>query len=120
MPVGRLRALAFAIFACCANQVAEARSLWTVDPAETRIAFVIDAVGWPRTGRFTKFQGKIAIDFDNPRATKVSFKVEANSVDAGSPSLNDFLRGEQFFNVAKYPYISFVSTRVEKADARHA
>ncbi|MGH6853713.1 MAG: YceI family protein, partial [Methylocella sp.] len=97
------------------------RSLWTVDPAQTRITFVIDAVGWPQTtGQFTKFQGKIAIDFDNPRASKVSFKVAANSVDAGSSSLNDFLRGESFFNVAKYPYISFVSTRVEKTDARHA
>ncbi|MGH6813929.1 MAG: YceI family protein [Methylocella sp.] len=121
MSVARLRALAFAIFACCANQAGEARSLWTVDPAHTRITFVIDAVGWPQTtGQFTKFQGKIAIDFDNPRASSVSFKVAANSVDAGSSSLNDYLRGEQFFNVANYPYISFVSTRVEKADARHA
>ncbi|MGH6839694.1 MAG: YceI family protein [Methylocella sp.] len=121
MPVARLRALAFAIFACCANQVAESRSLWTVDPARTRITFVIDAVGWPQTrGEFTNFQGKIAIDFDNPHASNVSFKVAANSVDAGSSSLNDFLRGEPFFNVANYPYISFVSTHVEKADARHA
>ncbi|MGH6822697.1 MAG: YceI family protein [Methylocella sp.] len=121
MPVARLRALAFAIFICCANQVAESRSLWTVDPAQARITFVVDAVGWPQTtGQFTKFQGKIAIDFDNPRASSVSFKVAANSVDAGSSSFNDFLRGEPFFNVANYPYISFVSTRVEKADARHA
>jgi polyisoprenoid-binding protein YceI len=121
MPLARLRALAFAIFACCANQVAESRSLWTVDPAKTRITFVIDAAGWPQTkGQFTNFQGKIAVDFDNPRASNVSIKVAANSVDAGSSSLNDFLRGEQFFNVANYPYISFVSTRVEKADARHA
>jgi polyisoprenoid-binding protein YceI len=66
------------------------------------------------------FQGKIAIDFDNPHASNVSFKVAANSVDAGSSSFNDFLRGAPFFNVANYPYISFVSTRVEKADARHA
>ncbi|MGH9676547.1 MAG: YceI family protein, partial [Candidatus Acidiferrum sp.] len=84
MPVARLRALALAIFICCASQVAESRSLWTVDPAQTRIIFVIDAVGWPQTkGQFTKFQGKFAIDFDNPRASNVSFKVAANSVDAG-------------------------------------
>jgi polyisoprenoid-binding protein YceI len=120
MPLARLRALAFAIFACCANQVAESRSLWTVDPARTRITFVIDAVGWPRTGRFTNFQAEIAIDFDNPNASKISFTVAANSVDAGSSSLNDILRGEPFFNVTNYPDISFVSTRVEKADARHA
>lgn len=121
MPVVRLRALALAIFTCCASQAGEARSLWAVDPAHTRISFVVDAVGWPQTqGRFTDFQGKIAIDFDNPHASSVSFKVTANSVDVSSSSFNDFLRGEQFFNVANYPYISFVSTRVEKVDARHA
>jgi polyisoprenoid-binding protein YceI len=121
MPVARSRGLALAIFACCTMQIAEARSLWSVDPAHTRIIFVIDAVGWPQTkGQFTNFQGKIAIDFDNPHASSVSFKVAANSVDVDSSSFNDFLRGKPFFDVAKYPYISFVSTLVEKADARHA
>ena len=38
---------------------------------------------------------------------------------APSP-FNDFLRSEPFFNVAKYPYISYVSTLVEKVDAQHA
>ncbi len=121
MPLARLRVLVLTIFVCGANQVLEARSLWAVDPSHTRITFVIDAVGWPQTeGRFTNFQGKIAIDFDNPQGSSVSFKVTANSIDIGSSSFNDFLRGEPFFNVAKYPYISYVSTLVEKVDARHA
>jgi polyisoprenoid-binding protein YceI len=116
-----LRTLALLIFACCASKAGEARSLWAVDPAHTRIIFVIDAVGWPQTqGRFTNFRGKIAIDFDNPRASTVSFKVAANSIDAGSAPFNDYLRSEPFFNVANYPYISFISNRVEKVDARHA
>jgi polyisoprenoid-binding protein YceI len=95
MPLARLRVLAFAIFTCWVNQIAESRSLWTVDPAHTPVAFVIDAVGWPQIqGRFTNFQGKIAIDFNNPSASSVSFKVFAASVDVGSSSFNDFLRGE--------------------------
>jgi polyisoprenoid-binding protein YceI len=121
MPFAHLRVFVLAIYACCANQAVEARSLFTVDPAHTRITFIVDAAGWPQTeGRFTNFQGKIAIDFDNPRASSVAFKVAADSVDTGSSSFDDFLRGEPFFNVAHYPYISFVSTHVEKAGARHA
>jgi polyisoprenoid-binding protein YceI len=121
MPRARLLALVLVIYACCATQAAVARSLLTVDPAHTRITFIVDAVGWPQTeGRFTNFQGKIAIDFDSPHMSSVSFKVTANSVDVSSSSFNDFLRGEQFFNVANYPYITFISTRVEKVDARHA
>lgn len=116
-----LRTLILAIFAGGSSEAIGARSVWTVDPAHTHIGFVIDAAGWPQThGRFTRFQGKIALDFDNPHASSVSFRVAANSVDAGSSSLDDYLRGNQFFNVASYPYISFVSTRVEKIDARHA
>jgi polyisoprenoid-binding protein YceI len=62
MPVKRLCTLALAIVNCCATELAQARSFWTVDPAHTRITFIADAVGWPQTqGRFTNFQGKIAI-----------------------------------------------------------
>lgn len=115
--MARLRA-ALVILACCASQALQARSLWTVDPAHTEITFVVDAVGLARTGRFTNFQGQIAIDFDNPRESSVSFKVAADSVDIGSPAFNDYLRGEPFFNATNFPYISFISTSVEKADAR--
>ena len=41
---------------------------WRIDPARTVIAFAIDAVGYPRTeGRFTTFDGRIAVDFDRGR-----------------------------------------------------
>ena len=116
----RLR-IALVILACWANQDLEARSLWTVDPAHTQITFVVvDAVGLAHTGRFTNFQGQIAIDFDNPRGSSVSFKVAADSGDIGSPAFNDYLRGEPFFNAANFPYISFVSTSVKKVAARSA
>ena len=117
LPCARLR-VALVSLACCANQALGARSLWTVDPAHTQITFVVDAVGLAHTGRFTNFQGQIAIDFDNQHGSSVSFKVAADSVDIGSTAFNDYLRGEPFFNAANFPFISFVSTSVEKADAR--
>ena len=41
-------------------------------------------------------------------------------MDVKSPSLNDYLCGEVFFNAAKYPDMRFLSTNVEKRDEQHA
>lgn len=99
---------------------AETRS-WRINPARTSVGFVVDGVGWPRTkGRFHDFEGKISINFDNPAASRVSFRVVAKSVDVGSPSFNNYLRTDAFFDVAQYPTISFTSTRVDKLDNSHA
>ena len=98
----------------------EARN-WRIDPAHTNIGFVVDGIGWPRTkGQFKDFNGKIAIDFDHPAASHVAFQVAAKSVDVGSSSFNDYLRTDAFFDVARYPTITFTSTHVEKVNEHHA
>jgi polyisoprenoid-binding protein YceI len=99
---------------------AEARN-WHINPSRTSVGFVVDGVGWPRTkGQFHDFDGRISINFDNPAASHVSFKVAAKSVDVGSPSFNDYLRTDAFFDVGQFPTISFNSTKVEKVDDSHA
>jgi polyisoprenoid-binding protein YceI len=113
-------ALSVASLLAAPAYAAEARS-WRIDPSRTSVGFVVDGVGWPRTkGQFHDFDGRIAIDFDNPAASHVTFKVAAKSVDVGSPSFNDYLRTDAFFDVGQYPTISFASTKVEKVDASHA
>jgi polyisoprenoid-binding protein YceI len=92
-----------------------------IDPSRTSIEFIVDGVGWPRTkGRFTAFSGKIMVDLRRPEASSVFFRVAAKSLDVGSSSFADYLRGDAFFDVARYPEITFVSTAVEKIDERHA
>ena len=88
---------------------------WALDPARTHISFSVDAVGFPRAeGEFHNFEGRIAVDLDNPAMSHVTFRVEAGSIDAGSTLLSDYLRSETFFNTARYAEIAFVSTKVEK------
>ena len=92
-----------------------------IDPSRTSIEFIVDGVGWPRTkGRFTSFSGKISVDLRKPDASSVSFRVAAGSIEVGSASFADYLRGDAFFDVARYPDITFVSTGVDKIDDRHA
>jgi len=93
------------------------RAAWRIDPARTRIGFAVDAVGFPRTqGEFRGFSGRLTIDFERPAASRVAFTVRADSIDVGSPSFDDTLRGPYFLDAGQFPEIRFQSTKVEKRD----
>ena len=112
-----LLALAFV----AAAVAAQARSSWKIDPSQTHVRFWVDAIGWPRTaGEFKSFEGHIDIDFDRPSRSRVDFRVVAKSVDVNSTTMDDYLRSEVFFNVARFPDMRFISTSVEKRDEHHA
>ncbi|MDR3496523.1 MAG: YceI family protein [Ancalomicrobiaceae bacterium] len=103
-----------------APDAAAAQRSWRINPSRTAIGFVVDAIGWPQTkGVFHDFDGRISINLDNPTTSHVAFRVAAKSVDVGSPSFNDYLRTDAFFDAAHFPTISFDSTGVEKIDDRH-
>src|SRR5262249_19659862 len=94
---------------------------WRIDEAHTSIAFKIGATGFSMMrGRFTRFRGRILIDFDHPAKSFTSFSVASASVDVGSQSLNDFIKSAEMLDVARFPTLSFTSTRVEKLDPRTA
>jgi polyisoprenoid-binding protein YceI len=95
------------------------RSDWAIDPARTHITFSIEAIGYPRTdGEFHRFDGHIGIDFEHPAQSRVSFAVEAQSIDVGSPSFSDYLRSAIFLDADRFKQIVFTSKAVEKLDER--
>jgi polyisoprenoid-binding protein YceI len=90
-----------------------------IDPRRTQIHFTVDAVGWPRTeGTFKAFTGRLAVDFDHPARSSVTFEVSAASVNTGSSALDDLLRGSAFFDAQRHPTITFNSTEVVKTSER--
>ncbi len=62
------------------------------------------------TGRFNDFEGSFSHDPDNPSASKVSVTINARSLDTNHAGRDKTLRSEQFFEVGKYPTITFEST----------
>lgn len=106
---------------CPAAFAAGTAQSWRIDEARTSIAFRLDAVGFPQTrGHFTRYSGRILIDFEHPAKSFTTFTVQAASVDVGSPSFNDFVKGSMLLDVAKFPTLSFSSTSVEKVDSHTA
>ncbi len=64
-------------------------------------------------GRFKKFSGTLHIDEQNPANSQVDVTIDASSIDTGAEARDNHLRSADFFDVAKYPTITFKSTRVE-------
>src|SRR4051794_37031258 len=118
---GLLTALMFALLCCGGALGATSAQGWRIDEAHTSIGFKIDAAGFPTTrGRFTHYTGRIFLDFERPARSFTNFTVDSASVELGSSSFNDFVKSAALLDVAKYPTVSFASTRVEKQDSRTA
>ncbi len=102
-------------------QAAVSAQGWRIDEERTAIGFKIDAVGFPTTrGRFTRYSGRILLDFDHPAKSFTSFTVDSDSVELGSKAFNDFVKSAALLDVTRFPTLSFTSTQVEKLDPRTA
>lgn len=64
-------------------------------------------------GTFTKFDGTIVVDYDNPANSKVDVTIDASSVDTRDEKRNAHLHSSDFFEVEKYPNLTFKSTRID-------
>jgi len=67
-------------------------------------------------GEFKKVKGVVSIDGNDLTGLKVDVTLDAASVNTDHAKRDDHLRGEDFFDVAKYPTITFVSKKVTKVD----
>jgi polyisoprenoid-binding protein YceI len=119
--MARLAAVTLVLAGGLIVQAALSAQSWRIDEERTAIGFKIEAVGFPTTrGRFTRYSGRILIDFDHPAKSFTSFTVDSDSVELGSKTFNDFVKSAALLNVTRFPTLSFSSTQVEKLDPRTA
>lgn len=79
------------------------------------VQFIIKNLGFNVEGTFTHLQGSIHFDTDNLAAAGFTVTVDAATVSTGNSSRDSHLKKEEYFNVAKYPLISFSSEKIEKS-----
>src|SRR5918998_3229595 len=93
---------------------------WMIDPAHSEIQFSARHLMISRVrGRFNVFTGTIDADENDLTAAKVEVQIDASSLVTGDERRDTHLRSADFLDVAKYPYITFKSTRVERIDETH-
>jgi len=80
------------------------------------VTFIIKNFGFSVNGSFKNLQGNIKFDPNNPAAAVFMVTVDAATINTDNGSRDGHLRKEEYFDVAKYPKISFLSEKVEKTD----
>ncbi len=81
----------------------------------SKIDFVAAKVTRSHNGSFKRFSGTIDLVNNKPEDSRVSIAIQANSVETDEPDLTKHLQTPDFFDVAKFPKATFVSTKIEPA-----
>lgn len=95
---------------------AKAQSNWNVDASHSKLGFAVTHMMVSETeGKFKVYEGKVAsvkpdADFTD---AKVEFSVDAASINTDDEKRDGHLKSADFFDVEKYPKITFVSTSMK-------
>jgi polyisoprenoid-binding protein YceI len=89
---------------------------WQIDPNHSAAQFAVRHMGISTVrGAFSKVTGTVQYDPADPSKTVVDITIDTNSIDTRVEARDKDLRSPRFFDVEKYPTITFKSKRVNSA-----
>src|SRR5262245_52628510 len=93
---------------------------WQVDYAHSEIQFSVKHMMIATVrGQFEKFAVNVDFNEANPTRSHVDVQIEAASINTKEAKRDGHLKSPDFLDVENYPYLTFVSTRIEKIDNQH-
>ena len=111
----RLAVAAVAIVALLLPSTAPA-AVWNIDPAHTSVAFKIRHLTISNVkGNFAKFSGTVDIDDRDITKSRIDVTIDTASIGTNVQKRDDHLRSADFFDVATYPTMTFVSRKIVPA-----
>ena len=96
------------------SSAALANETYRFDPSGSTIGFSVHQFLGNTQGKFTKFNGKIDVNREHPENSAVTAQIDVRSIDTRIKKRDDHLRSAEFFNVDKYPQITFKSRSVKQ------
>jgi polyisoprenoid-binding protein YceI len=87
---------------------------WTIDPAHSNVEFAVRHVMISTVkGRFSDFSGTITLDERDPSSLELDVTIPAASIDTRQADRDTHLRSADFFDVERYPTITFKGRRLD-------
>src|SRR5579863_145905 len=106
--------LAAALSAILTFPAAAATTTWQIDPAHTAAGFAVKHLMISTVrGQFKGITGTVTWDDQDVTNSSNDVTIDANTVDTSEPMRDKDLKSDKFFDVAKYPTITFKSKKVE-------
>jgi len=91
-------------------------STWDVDPAHSTVEFSVRHMMVTTVkGQFQKVKGAVELDEKDVTKSSVEVSVDTASIDTREAKRDAHLKSADFFDAAKFPALTFKSTKVEKA-----
>ncbi len=92
--------------------------VYNIEPEHSRITFGVSHMGFTHYyGEFRDASGMLTLDPKKPDSSSVDVKIPTGSVMVPNAKLKEELDGDQWLDAAKYPDITFKSTKVAKTGA---
>ncbi len=90
---------------------------YDIDASHSSVGFKIKHLAISNVkGTFSSYEGKFDYVPGRPEQWNVEVSIDMKSVDTGNEDRDDHLRGEDFFEVAKFPTMVFKSTGIKMQD----
>jgi polyisoprenoid-binding protein YceI len=108
-------ALSLALLFGLASADAASAATWDIDTSHSEVGFTVRHLVVAKVrGRFNEWSGKVVLDEKDITKSSVDVSIQTASIDTGTPKRDDHLRSADFFEAAKFPTLTFKSTKVEK------
>jgi polyisoprenoid-binding protein YceI len=91
-----------------------ANETFKFDASRSAIGFRVHQFLGTTNGKFTQFSGTVDLDRQHPEGSSVSARMQVSSINTGIKKRDDHLRSAEFFNIAKFPEITFKSRSVKQ------
>ncbi len=106
------------ILAAASLPVLAATQKYDIDPGHTQVTFTWNHFGFSNpSATLEKISGAIELDTADLTKSSVAVTMSLDGLHSGVPKLDEHLKTAEFFDAAKFPDITFKSTKVEKSGA---
>lgn len=105
------------VFSLALGAILLAPALAQVDAAKSRVVAVSKQMGVPVEGKFQRFSAQVSFDPARPAEGRASIDIDIASFDLGDADFNRETAKKEWFDAAKFPKATFVTSAIKPAGA---